>query len=64
MEVCMTEISVRECVRGCLEPYNDGVHLGKSADEWVVDVEVDDICRDGETEGDVHSMSPGHDDPG
>ena len=40
------------------------MYLGDGADEWVVDVEVDDYGGDEETEGCVYTVGDGDDRPG
>lgn len=63
MEVGVTEVAVGECVRGRLEPDNDGMELGQSADQGVVNVEIHNERRDRQGERDVESVRPGDDLP-
>ena len=55
----MTEVTIGECVRTVFEPDDDGVNFADGADEGMIDMIVDGIGGDEETECCVDAMGPG-----
>lgn len=56
VEIGMAQVAVGECVRGRLEPDDDGVDFGQGADQRVVDVVVDHPRVEGEGGGHVDGV--------
>lgn len=63
MQIGMTEISIGKCIRGRLEPHNNGMHLRQRANQWVVDIKVDHNGGDGEGKSDVDAVSQSRENP-
>lgn len=50
MEVGVPEVTIGESVGGSLEPDNDGVHLNRGTDKWMINIIVYDEGGDGQSE--------------
>lgn len=63
MEVCVTEVAVREGIRSTLEEDNDGMELAHGANAGVVDVVVDKLGRNVEIHGSIDAVAEGYNVP-
>lgn len=60
MEIGMSQISIGKCIRCSLEPDYHGVHLAESANQRMMDVEVNNVGCGKQEEGRIDAMEPGY----